>query len=242
MFERFTDEGRRVVVLAQEESRLLAHNRIGTEHLLLGLLHTEIEETALALRRAGVTLEAARRDVEQSQGRGKKEPSGHIPFTPRAKKVLELALRVSMRLDGRSIGEPHLLRAILDVPDSTAYLMLARLGVDTEALAHVADQLALEAGEEYGVGWVGFPPSPAGRRSHGLPRRPEYIFGELHDRLIARIEELAVQRAALADAIRRFARHDETCHPERGCTCGLQTVLDRLGPPADPGAVSERPV
>jgi hypothetical protein len=124
---RFTDRGRQVLVLAQDESRLLAHDRIGTEHLLLGLLRVEDDETASALQGAGVTLAAARRHVEQSQGRGRKQPSGHIPFTQRAKKVLELSLRVSQRLGGQTISEPHVLRAILDVRDSTAHHPVGRL-------------------------------------------------------------------------------------------------------------------
>src|SRR5207249_5730182 len=110
----------------------------------------EDEETARALQRAGVTLSAARQWVEQSRGRGKQGPAGHIPFTPRAKKVQELALRVSQRLGGDTISEPHLLRAMLDVPDSTAYQLLDGLGVDTGELARVADQLALASQADAG--------------------------------------------------------------------------------------------
>jgi ATP-dependent Clp protease ATP-binding subunit ClpC len=95
MFERFTDRARRVVVLAQEEARMLNHNYIGTEHLLLGLVHEGHGVAAEALESLGISLEAVRQQVEQIIGRGNLAPSGHIPFTPRAKKVTELAQRES---------------------------------------------------------------------------------------------------------------------------------------------------
>jgi ATP-dependent Clp protease ATP-binding subunit ClpC len=231
VFERFTDRGRQVVVLAQEEARLLQHDRIGTEHLLLALLHVEHDETAQALQRVGVTLPVARQWVEQSQGRGKHEPRGHIPFTPRAKKVLELALRVTQRLGGQAISEPHLLRAMLDVPDSTAYRLLDGLGVDTEDLARLADQLALASQADTGRVAAGPTPGAWASRERRLQPPGGYLSAaESHDRLVARIEELAVQSEERAQAIRRFARHDESCQPERGCSCGLQSVLDSLAP------------
>ncbi len=90
MFERFTDRARRVVVLAQEEARMLNHNYIGTEHILLGLIHEGEGVAAKALESLGISLEAVRQQVEEIIGQGQQAPSGHIPFTPRAKKVLEL--------------------------------------------------------------------------------------------------------------------------------------------------------
>src|ERR1700750_2526670 len=90
MFERFTDRARRVVVLAQEEARMLNHNYIGTEHILLGLIHEGEGVAAKALESLGISLEAVRQQVEVIIGQGQQAPSGHIPFTPRAKKVLEL--------------------------------------------------------------------------------------------------------------------------------------------------------
>src|SRR6476659_10928878 len=98
MFERFTDRSRRVVVLAQEEARMLNHNYIGTEHLLLGLIHEGHGVAAKALESLGISLETVRQQVEQIIGRGSQEPRGHIPFTPRAKKVMELAQRESTPL------------------------------------------------------------------------------------------------------------------------------------------------
>src|SRR5436190_21145347 len=92
MFERFTDRARRCVVLAQEESRMLGHAYIGTEHLLLGLVHERDGAAAKALESLGISLEAVRSQVEEIIGQGQAAPTGHIPFTPRAKKVLELSL------------------------------------------------------------------------------------------------------------------------------------------------------
>ena len=98
MFERFTDRARRVVVLAQEEARLLNHNYIGTEHILLGLIHEAEGVAAKALEQLGISLEAVRTRVQGIIGEGDVTPSGHIPFTPRAKKVLELSLREALTL------------------------------------------------------------------------------------------------------------------------------------------------
>ena len=100
MFERFTDRARRVVVLAQEEARMLNHNYIGTEHILLGLIHEGEGVAAKALESLGISLEAVRSQVEEIIGQGQQAPSGHIPFTPRAKKVLELSLREALQLGG----------------------------------------------------------------------------------------------------------------------------------------------
>ncbi len=98
MFERFTDRARRVIVLAQEEARMLDHNWIGTEHLLLGLIHEGEGIAAKALESLGISLDAVRQQVEEIIGRGQQVPSGHIPFTPRAKKVLELSRREASQL------------------------------------------------------------------------------------------------------------------------------------------------
>src|SRR3546814_19019554 len=94
MFERFTDRARRVVVLAQEEAKMLNHNYIGTEHILLGLIHEGEGVAAKALESLGISLEAVRSQVEEIIGQGGSSPAGHIPFTPRAKKVLELSLQI----------------------------------------------------------------------------------------------------------------------------------------------------
>jgi hypothetical protein len=113
MFERFTDRARRVIVLAQEEARMLDHSYIGTEHLLLGLVHEEDGAAAHALVDLGVSLDAVRERVESIVGRGQQAPSGHIPFTPRAKKVLELSLRESIQLGHQYIGTEHILLGLV---------------------------------------------------------------------------------------------------------------------------------
>src|SRR5690349_8986903 len=109
VFERFTERARRVVVLAQEEARLLNHNYIGTEHILLGLIHEGEGVAAKALESLGISLEGVRSQVEEIIGQGQQAPSGHIPFTPRAKKVLELSLREALQLGHNYIGTEHIL-------------------------------------------------------------------------------------------------------------------------------------
>jgi ATP-dependent Clp protease ATP-binding subunit ClpC len=130
MFERFTDRARRVVVLAQDEARLLNHDYIGTEHILLGLVHEGEGVAAKAMAAMGISLEAVRQQVEQIIGRGQQAPSGHIPFTPRAKKVLELSLRESLQLGHDYIGTEHILLGLLREGEGVAAQVLVRLGAD----------------------------------------------------------------------------------------------------------------
>jgi hypothetical protein len=134
MFERFTNQARRVVVLAQEESRELNHNYIGTEHLVLGLLREAEGTGAQALDSAGITLEAARREVETRVPRGDQQQTGHIPFTPRAKKSLELSLRESLALGQNYIGTGHLVLGLLRKGDGVGIEVLVGLGADLDAV------------------------------------------------------------------------------------------------------------
>jgi len=113
MFERFTDRARRVIVLSQDEARQLSHDYIGTEHLLLGMLREGEGVAAVALEGSGITLDAARADVEARVGRGTRTPSGHIPFTPRAKQVLEMALREALDRGHDYLGTEHILLGLL---------------------------------------------------------------------------------------------------------------------------------
>lgn len=226
MFERFTASARRVVVLAQEESRLLNHDRIGTEHLLLALLHVEEGETGLALHNAGATLEGTRRRVEQSAGRGKKEPSGHIPFTKRAKKVLERALLASQRQGQASIGQPHLLSALLEVRDGAAFALLVNLGVDTEALAAVAEGLGSRAAADEGGGGVGAVRVGSATATSGLMPQPGRWSAEDLAAHIGRLaHSLAAERDEFARGLARYGRHDDDCDPAQGCRCGLADLL-----------------
>jgi ATP-dependent Clp protease ATP-binding subunit ClpC len=130
MFERFTDRARRVVVLAQEEARHLQHNYIGTEHILLGLIHEGDGVAARALESLGISHEAVRQQVEEVIGRGQYASSGHIPFTPRAKKVLELGLREAIQLGHSYIGTEHILLGLIREGDGVAAQVLVRLGAD----------------------------------------------------------------------------------------------------------------
>ncbi len=138
MFQRFTDRARRVVVLAQEEARMLRHNYVGTEHLLLGLIHEGEGVAAGALESLGINREAVRQQVEEIIGHGRKPVSGHIPFTPRTKKVLELSLREALALGHHYIGTEHLLLALLREGQGVAAQVLTRLGAD-HAQVRVAD-------------------------------------------------------------------------------------------------------
>ncbi len=134
MFERFTDQSRRAVVLAQEEARRLNHNHIGTEHLLAGLRREDRGAAARALKSADITLDAVRAQVEALVERGQLPPSGHIPFTPRAKKGLELGLREALQLDHNFISTGHLLLGLISQDDCMAVQVLGELGADLEQL------------------------------------------------------------------------------------------------------------
>src|ERR671915_16273 len=141
MFERFTDRARRVVVLAQEEARMLNHNYIGTEHILLGLIHEGEGVAAKALESLGVSLEAVRQQVEEIIGQGQQAPSGHIPFTPRAKKVLELSLREALQLGHSYIGTEHILLGLIREGEGVAAQVLQKLGADLNRVRQQVIQL-----------------------------------------------------------------------------------------------------
>jgi ATP-dependent Clp protease ATP-binding subunit ClpC len=141
MFERFTDRARRVVVLAQEEARMLDHNYIGTEHILLGLIQEEEGVGSRALQALGVTLEAVRGHVEEIVGRGPATPTGHIPFTPRAKKVLELSLREALQLGHNYIGTEHILLGLIREGEGVAAQVLQKLGADLNRVRQTVIQL-----------------------------------------------------------------------------------------------------
>ncbi len=169
MFERFTDRARRVVVLAQEEARLLNHNYIGTEHILLGLIHEGEGVAAKALESLSISLEAVRSQVEDIIGQGGSSPSGHIPFTPRAKKVLELSLREALQLGHNYIGTEHILLGLIREGEGVAAQVLVKLGAD---LSRVRQQvIQLLSGYSGPAGQQGAPgggePGKAGATSGG---------------------------------------------------------------------------
>jgi ATP-dependent Clp protease ATP-binding subunit ClpA len=196
MFERFTNQSRRVVVLAQEEARMLDHNYIGTEHLLLGLLAEGRGSAARALAAMDVTLQAARDQVLEIIGRGQAQQSGHIPFTPRAKKSLELSLREALQLGDGYIGTGHLLLGLIHHGDNVATKILGSLGADLKELrARVTEELRGNPEE-------GQDPPPAERERQQLK---VYLRGEvkglldtIDDRLSAIERRLGITRPVSA--------------------------------------------
>ena len=161
MFERFTDRARRVVVLAQEEARMLNHNYIGTEHILLGLIHEGEGVAAKGLEALGISLEAVRSQVEEIIGQGQQAPSGHIPFTPRAKKVLELSLREALQLGHNYIGTEHILLGLIREGEGVAAQVLVKLGADLNRVRQQVIQLL--------SGYQGKEPAAQGGPAEGTP-------------------------------------------------------------------------
>jgi ATP-dependent Clp protease ATP-binding subunit ClpC len=182
MFERFTDRARRVVVAAQEEARMLGHNHIGSEHLLLGLLHEQDGTAAQVLAAAGITAEAARAQVRELAGPGDKSPAGHIPFTHRARKVLELSLREALEQGSSHISTEHILLALTRDSGDVGAQVLERLGGPLPALrqrflqadsAAAPDPAEAEGSPEQGD-WE-WPPAPGS--SWEGPNQPQTFFG-----------------------------------------------------------------
>jgi ATP-dependent Clp protease ATP-binding subunit ClpC len=179
MFERFTDRARRVVVLAQEEARMLNHNYIGTEHILLGLIHEGEGVAARALESLGISLEAVRQQVEEIIGQGQQMPTGHIPFTPRAKRVLELSLRESLQLGHEYIGTEHILLGLIREGEGVAAQVLVRLGADLNQVRRQVIQLLHGSrGAERGG-------SAAASRERGLPPEVAARLDAIDSRLSA---------------------------------------------------------
>src|SRR5688572_29184899 len=161
MFERFTDRARRVVVLAQEEAKMLNHNYIGTEHILLGLIHEGEGVAAKALESLGISLDAVREQVQDIIGQGQQQPTGHIPFTPRAKKVLELSLREALQLGHNYIGTEHILLGLIREGEGVAAQVLVKLGADLNRVRQQVIQLL--------SGYQGKEPTTAGGQAEGTP-------------------------------------------------------------------------
>src|SRR5215218_3140702 len=188
MFERFTDRARRVIVLAQEEARYLDHNYIGTDHILLGLIHEGEGVAAQSLTQLGVSLEAVRAEVEETIGRGPEAPTGHIPFTPRAKKVLELSLREALELGHSYIGTEHILLGLLREGQGIGAQVLVKLGAGRDQVRQVVVQLL--------AGYAGgTPPEQRAARSSRPPVSPVAagpgFYAELEPPELVRVVPLA---------------------------------------------------
>jgi ATP-dependent Clp protease ATP-binding subunit ClpC len=193
MFERFTDRARRVVVLAQEEARLLDHNYIGPEHILLGLIHEGTGIAARALEGLGLSLDAARQQTEERAGRGKEAQSGHIPFTPKAKRMLELSLREALILGHNYIGTEHILLGILREGDNVATEVLVGMGTDLNQVRQEVMKL-VRAGEA-GEGTPGAAGPVAAARTPRAAVSLDFVLGELRDTLAGIAERLtAIER------------------------------------------------
>jgi ATP-dependent Clp protease ATP-binding subunit ClpC len=208
MFERFTDRARRVVVLAQEEARMLSHNYIGTEHILLGLMHEGEGVAAKALESLGISLEAGRHQVEEILGQGQQAPSGHIPFTPRAKKVLELSLREAHHLGLDYADSEHLLLALIREGEGVALQALVALGVDLEQLRGRVRELL--AGQ------------PAWQREPSAPGGP-----------VITAEGRTLSSAALEGVVNR--RSEEILHRLEAMAGRLSVIERHLGIGGEPG-------
>ncbi len=167
MFERFTDRARRVVVLAQEEARMLNHNYIGTEHILLGLIHEGEGLAAKALENLDISLAAVREQVQEIIGPGQQAPTGHIPFTPRAKKVLEYSLREGLQLGHTYIGTEHILLGLIREGEGVAAQVLVKLGADLNKVRQQVIQLL--AGYQGGQGEKAGAGVGQGQQAEGTP-------------------------------------------------------------------------
>jgi len=202
VYEEFTDRARRAVVQAQEEARMLSHNHIGTEHILLGLIH-EDGVAGKTLESLGISLDAVRQQIEEIIGRGQQQaPSGHIPFTPRAKKVLELALREALQLDHKYIGTEHILLGLIREGDGVAALVLVRLGADLnrvrQQVIHLLqghqDRVATAAGSR--------------RSERALAGLPDDVYARTDalDRRLAAVERWVGMRPDLEDLDQEIAK------------------------------------
>jgi len=199
MFERFTDQARRVVVLAQDQARSLGHDHIGTEHILLGLLSEGEGLAAQALAALEVSLDAARDQVVEIVGEGAGQPSGHIPFTPRTKKVLELSLREAQRLGDDHIGTEHILLGLVRESEGVGAQILVRLGANLDRVTEqVLATVKASPAEELRRVSVGRMPV---ERIAGL-REVMSRLDEITDRLTA-IENLLAEIRNPASAARK---------------------------------------
>jgi ATP-dependent Clp protease ATP-binding subunit ClpA len=248
MFERFTDRARRVVVLAQEEARELGHNYIGTEHILLGLIRERDGVAARALEALGIRLDAVRREVREIIGTGPGLPSGHIPFTPRAKKVLELSLREAQQLGHSYIGTEHILLGLIREGEGVAAQVLVRLGADLNRVRQQVIQVLHQGPGEEEAGVVELPgESPmAGERPHpGATARlgpPVRVVGsriELES-LSARLGEVVTRLDEITERLTAIEGHlAEGRRPPARAPRKPPAARKPKPPPAQPSAGEE---
>ena len=225
MFERFTDRARQAILLAQEEARMLNHDYIGTEHILLGLIHEGEGVAAKVLESLGISLAAVRQQVEEIIGHGQQAPSVHIPFAPRAKGVLELSLRESLQLGHGYIGTEHILLGLLREGDGVAAQVLVRLGADLDRVREQVLQL-LAGYQGPDVGSAGS--QPGGRARAGLPDDALAWFDALDRRLTALERWVSIQ-PDLEDLDQEIAqvRHDKEAAVDRRDSRAATALRDK---------------
>ena len=224
MFERFTDQSRQAVILAQEEARRLNHNYIGTEHLLAGLRREERGAAARALESAGVTMDAVRGQIETIVGQGTQPPSGHIPFTPRAKKCLELSLRQALKLNHRHIDTGHLLLALISKDDCVAVQVLGGLGTDLGQLrARVISEIEDNPEDR------DYSP-PLRLRPAQLNDPVQDLLGEIDDRLSAIEVHLGIARPVPDAGARAGAGAGAEAEAEAGAGAEAEAGESSAGP------------
>ena len=231
MFERFTERARQVVVLAQDEARALKHNYIGTEHILLGLLREEEGLAARVLESLDITVEEVRAQVARIVGQGDEVTTGQIPFTPRAKKVLELALREALSLGHNYIGTEHILLGVVREGEGVAASILAGFGVGGEAVSNaVVDALSGSEPEA----WEYEPNSPplASEVIEEVRRVADEKRIAVEEHNFARAAELEDRRRRILRAARALERawSDEPVVPEGGRLLGERGMVAEKGP------------
>src|SRR5487761_698585 len=213
MFERFTNRARHVVVLSQEEARLLSHNYIGTEHILLGLLGEPESIAGQVLTSFGITRDDVRVEVEELIGMGKSQPSGHIPFTPRAKKTLELSLREALSIKHNYIGTEHILLGLIREGDGVAVQLMRNHADPAEIRAAVLNAVSAtdpgepaEGSEETNavLRWLR---QRLSRHGASLPFRPDVPGAEPATRGTPAVEAALQQAARLAGPLPVGSHH-----------------------------------
>ena len=243
MFERFTNNARRVVVLSQEEARLLNHNYIGTEHILLGLLGMPESIAGTVLESFGITRDGVRVEVEEKIGRGKSQPSGHIPFTPRAKKVLELSLREALQLGHNYIGTEHILLGLIRENEGVGVQILRARADLAQLRAAVIEAVPEPAGGAGGGPAEGFEETNAalrwlrhrlGRRGSSVSFSPEALGAESPTRGTPAVDAALRQAAVLAGSLPVGSHHlllaalEDANSAASGALASLGVDLDEL--------------